>query len=605
MYSDQAKGTKFFYDNTFVQSTGITATPTTNIKFNVSTIIPDNAIGFFYEFSTGSRGLYYPSRNLIVYPDKWHIYYKDLAAKFGKENLVVEDNRILIYNVQGNKLMNFDPEGGGDGVPTDCIVVPYDMYNVTTIYLDGHINMSGKYSYSGLCSGFSITWQTNYSGSWATIPNFGDIHCNGVACTQSPATMNVWYNKTIVCDIINDYYTRIYVRYTDDNTGTIGARYTNPTTIYCLGAETNVTLYYPSNGTEYCLNKEISFQVNATTGSSQLIRNISLYNDLGGVWQANGTFWQHFLNSSKTLTLIYFNNSNLTENKKYPDFTNTNASLNMEAGFLGDYGLNFSNNTGRISYDDDSTALNITYGTICAWVMFSEDYGANSKYLFIDYPNTNENIYFAYDGSQLDWGFKKEHLNNNYILYTTMNNKPKKNEWLFLCIAWDNSYSGIYVNGSLRASSTGRAAPSQRWGHFELGGTPTISESCSCVIDEFVIFDRRLSDTQIGNLYLQSNRTMNFSNIGSVNAGTYKWNAQVYYYPSNAYNYSNRNFTLILRSCVPQALPIFLLFGDDKIDSNILPLLIGILSVIIVWLIIVFLLLWYRRKGRVKVVRKV
>jgi hypothetical protein len=227
-----------------------------------------------------------------------------------------------------------------------------------------------------------------------------------------------------------------------------------------------------------------------------------------------------------------------------------NDSLNMEIGLLGDRSLNFSNKTGRISYEDDTYALNLTYSTICLWMMPYEDYGAaNSKYVFIDYPNTNENIYLAYSGSALDWQFKKEHANNNYVLSTTMNNKPKKNEWLFLCIAWDNSYSGIYVNGSLKASSTGNAAPTQRWGHFEIGGAGTPNDNCACVIDEFIIFDRRLSDTQITNLYLTSNRTINFTNIGYVSPGTYLWNSQAWYYPSNNYNYSNHNHTIIVRDC--------------------------------------------------------
>jgi hypothetical protein len=106
-YSSELKGNKFYYSNSFAerQSTATTIpTLTTTIKFNVSTIIPDNAIGFFYEFSTGSEGKYYAKKDMIVYPDKWHIYYDDLIKHYGKDNVVVENNRILIYNVPGGKM---------------------------------------------------------------------------------------------------------------------------------------------------------------------------------------------------------------------------------------------------------------------------------------------------------------------------------------------------------------------------------------------------------------------------------------------------------------------------------------------------------------------
>jgi hypothetical protein len=237
-----------------------------------------------------------------------------------------------------------------------------------------------------------------------------------------------------------------------------------------------------------------------------------------------------------------------------------------------------------------------------------ENYGAESKFILIDYPNTNENIYLAWFGSVLDWGFKKEHLNNNYVLYTTMNSRPQNNTWYHLCIAWDNSYTGIYVNGTLKASSLTYAAPTTKWGHLQIGGYISTVDNCACIVDELMIYDRRMTDTQISNLYLQSNRSLNFTNVGGISAGDYLWNAQAYYFPGLSmieglfnystfnYNYSTFNYTFKVRNCEVNELP--LLFSDDKIKQDILPFLVGFSGVLVVWLVIDFLLFWYRRKGR-------
>jgi hypothetical protein len=549
-YSDQAKGTKFYYSNSFAerQSTATTIpTLTTTIKFNVSTIIPDNAIGFFYEFSTGSEGKYYANKDMIVYPNKWHIYYDDLIKHYGKDNVVVENNRILIYNVPGNKLFNFDPEGGGDGVPTDCIMTIFASYSRTEMPIGQTFSMGGMFSYSGLCSASSLGWRDNTTGTWEIIPATDtDIDCNGATCTESPATANTWYYRTIKCEGTGNYYVFVRVRFTDDN-GLTQTLETNPQLIKCADIPNDITLYYPLDNGQSCVNTGITFQVNIT-GFNNPIRNISLWNDIGGTWKSNGSYYQHFINSSKVLHLLYFNNSNKSENKLNPDVTYTNKSLNMEVALLGDRGLNFSNKTGRIAYSDTAT-LNLTYGTICLWLMPYENYNdINSKYIFNDFYDTNENLYLAYDKGQLDWSFKKEHANNNYILYTTMNNQPKKNEWLHICIAWDNSYTGIYINGSVKASSTGKLAPTTKWGHFDIGGTPEVAFNCECVIDELIIFDRRLTDGQIANTFLTSNRTFNFTNIGSVPNGVYKWNAQAYFLTGLS-NYSISNFTFNVRNC--------------------------------------------------------
>ena len=108
--------------------------------------------------------------------------------------------------------------GGGDGIPTCNSVGASESRNAT----NGTIVYS--YTYGGImipnqpagCSGVSITFQTNQTGSWAVIPttNTSDfLDCKGVSCIVLPAGLNTWYYRSIQCDKTELVHTRIRWRY--------------------------------------------------------------------------------------------------------------------------------------------------------------------------------------------------------------------------------------------------------------------------------------------------------------------------------------------------------------------------------------------------------
>jgi hypothetical protein len=606
IYSGDAKLSEKQFDYYESYETLITeARPTPDVevrlKFSVGThmqpVSGEGIMGFFYEFNAGRSDVlsvepnslkYYPSHKMFVNPKRYHIYLDDLYDLYGENKIEVIGNRVYIYVPDNGKYHNFDPPIGGDGIPTDCIYTSSDSYNQTNVTTGDDFQMGGKGRWTGLCTNLKLTWQDNTTGSWLRIPSLAlDLSCSGATCTQNSASYNVWYYKYPTCEADGQYGVRIESRW-KDHEGRSRSSTTGKQEINCGDFDEpeyrNVTLLYPDNATSYDVGDEISFYANSsTTYNNEYIKSMTLQHTVGGTYQDNFTWYPHIpVLPGKNLMTLYFNGTNTSLEGESPH-TDTNDSIDLVTdGCFFDSCANCSKEKGRYIYDDIHT-LNISAGTICWWMKIYSGFSTTSRWLMSNYPNTNENMYFAWFGSTQKWGFKKEHLNNNYVLYYNPPTNPAANDVIHICISWDDSYTGIFIDGVKEAYSTGYNAPTQKEGIIKFFGNGNVANNCDCLVDELVIYDRRLSDTEIENIYLQSNYTVNFTNQGHIPAGTYDWNVKADTYgniPTSIYAEHNWTFIILAEEILT---PIFVLDEEDIKFSDYL-----IIGAILVWGFIFF-----------------
>lgn len=617
VYSEQLKKKDITFKTSWINYQDYDTITNQMLKFSIQTSVPAEYMGFFYEFITPQKAQYFGNYQTMFVPYQYHIILKDLYKKY--DDILILDNKVLIYTHDNKPLYDFDPLLEDDGIPIDCVVNTNYYYNLTFIndtteILAGQVfNMSAWYDYSGVCSGFKLTWEDNTTGIWTKIPNLDmDLMCMNEFCGNTAPSNNVWYSRNISYDeTLGNYSTRFSLSY-NNHLGALqnisfGRKYLNCVFSYSPVEPTyerKVVNYYPANNSFFNITTNIldSFVINASSNvSGDRLLNLSLYHNTSGTWINNNTWKPHFHNvTGKVLFTAFFNMSNRSEEGYLPISANSNKSLNIEnVSFFDDYSLNVSWDKGCINYSDTLT-MNLTFGTICLWLKPHDKWDSTKTHtIWQDYANGNENIYLAWDSANLDFGFKKEHLNNNYYLLTIMNTAAKSNEWFHLCIAWDNSYTQIFVNGTQRASTIGRLAPTTKQGGWQLGAIGT--DSCNCSIDEMIIFDRRLSSTEIMNTYLADNRSLNVSNQGTLLNGSYAYYGLSCWFPSMNCNASNYNYTFTI-GLIPTAagminIPYPLLLHDTKTKPDYV-LVISFLAISLVWLIIIFLLLWYRRKGK-------
>ena len=594
----------------------ISAEQEVRFKFSVGTMIEGEVMGFFYEFIPSTSEVlsvqpnqlkYYPEHQMFVNPHRYHIYLDDLIKLFGKEQVEVIGNKVFIY-VPDGQYYNFDPPLGGDGIPTNCIINLVASYNQTNVTTGDDFKFGAKTSWSGLCTNQIIGWQDNSSGTWANIPALAsDISCSGSTCSQSSPSSGVWYYRYPTCEADGQYGVRLRMSYRDES-GSGQVLTTSSQEINCgdydIPSIREVDMLYPANETSYDVGTEVSFQSNFTTNyADEGVYNFSLYHNVGGTWQLNQSWHSHIpVIPGKNLMTIYFNDTNTSLEGESPHST-TNQSIDLidTDCFFGDRTCaNCSADSGRFIYDDTDT-LNISEGTICWWMQTLSAYSTGSKWIIFNYPNTNENIYYAWFGSSQQWGFKKEHSNNGYTLYYNPPSNPSAGDFFHTCISWDNSYTGIYIDGSKKASSTGYGAPTQKEGITEFFGRGTPISNCDCIVDELVIYDRRLSDDEITATFLLKNYTMNWTNQGHIPAGTYQWNTKAVFGTTGALPFlatarkwagGNWTFTIIGEEI---SIPIFLLDQEDVEFQDYIIFAGSFLGVM--WIGIILYMINKRKKG--------
>lgn len=557
----------------------ISAEQEVRLKFSVGThMTPINNqgwLGFFYEFIPSTSEVlsvqpntlkYYPTHQMFVNPNRYHIYLSDLIEMYGKDKVEVVGNKVFIYVLDNGRYYNFDPPIGGDGIPLDCIASCSASYNETTIDEGEDFKMGGKITYGATCSNPRLNWLDNTTGSWATIPSLAlDLSCSASTCSQSSPTSNTWYYRYPTCEVADEYFVRVRCDY-NDHDGIPRSSYTSIQTIDCSDPASqyrNVTLLYPDNATEYDLDSEVTFYANSsTTYPNELIKSMTLQHTVSGSYADNLTWYPHHPVRDSSMFTLYWNNTN-TSLEGHSPVSGTNESINLvdEGCFFDDMTCaNLSADSGRFFYD--AIVFNVTEGTICWWMYFFSDYTTTSKIILWNIYSSDENIYFAWGGADQMWYFKKETGGNNYLLKYNPPSDPDAGDLNHICMGWDDSFTGIYIDGELEASSTGYGSPQYNASTLELFGSGNPASNCDCLVDEIVIYNERLSTEEIENLYLQKNYTVNFTNQGWIAAGDYDWNVQAETYTGEVLFYHEHNWTFTILG-VEVSVPIHVLDTEN------------------------------------------
>lgn len=238
------------------------------------------------------------------------------------------------------------------------------------------------------------------------------------------------------------------------------------------------------------------------------------------------TLYMHFNNNSsagENLTKIYDwsgNNNNGTTNV---------SNYNQSGGFLQDGAYNFNTSEAASIIVNDSPTLNLTNNfSISLWVYYntssstafilSKRSAANNRYELA--ISTSAQIFFS--------------LGNGTTSSDTTSptNALSRNAWHMITATFGNNQTNLYLDGGLVGTNTFNATVASGNTQLYIGSRAGIAGTFfNGSIDEVILYNRTLSNTEIQNLFIQYNGCFTPYN-GVVYTQTFEitWCNGIYYF---------------------------------------------------------------------------
>jgi len=352
-------------------------------------------------------------------------------------------------------------------------------------------------------------------------------------------------------------------------------------------ATTSVALNEPVDNNVFTTTNNITF--NCSFSSDNYIKNISLYHNIDGSFSLNQTRFLGEIpfDSSMVLHMHFNNDSSVGENDTYVYDWSDNGNSGIVLG-----GIPFNSSGGKFfgafEFDGDGSYINVAHDES---INLNETYTIEFWLKTNDISKTNwilskgDKGYSPYtaavstDGS-LKWYIGSGSGSDSYIL----NSGPviEVGKWYYVAVTWysPTGDAKMYINGTLMDYSHDPGFPvGKTTDPLTIGHDPEYSvpsnwwESLNGSIDEFIIYNRVLSEDEIQEHYNNSFLTkqiMQTWTLNNIPDGTYKWNCRAFDYELSS-KWSQTNYTFSVDMCAPPHINEIILNpnSSDDIDPGV------------------------------------
>lgn len=172
---------------------------------------------------------------------------------------------------------------------------------------------------------------------------------------------------------------------------------------------------------------------------------------------------------------------------------NSMVFVNQTTYAEGRYGQAYSFD-GNNDYAYTPAAATASNGTVAFW-LYPRNLTAGGTYRFVTHPYPNR-IYFEVSAGgvfQSAW----DSLNTTVPFNHTLD----VNRWTHVALTWNGTSVATYVNGVKTNTGTINALAGAS-SNFYLGSYYGTSQFTNCAIDEFMVYDRTLSENELRDIYL-------------------------------------------------------------------------------------------------------
>lgn len=159
----------------------------------------------------------------------------------------------------------------------------------------------------------------------------------------------------------------------------------------------------------------------------------------------------------------------------------------------GSYSLSFNGNDG---YVDIPNMPSFVEYTVSAWLQI-RNFDSTSRRAFDWRANQVGGINVPSSDNAIRFWHRDSGGTNREVRYSS----PSTGVWYHVCMTWDGSTLRVYIDGNLYDSVTAEGSSSQSYsdtiGAFDAGN----GNYWDGFIDDFLIYDRQLSDSEVQDLY--------------------------------------------------------------------------------------------------------
>ena len=143
-----------------------------------------------------------------------------------------------------------------------------------------------------------------------------------------------------------------------------------------------------------------------------------------------------------------------------------------------------------------------TVGTVSVWVnvndLIKRKIAGINKHIFYFSNAQGENIHLFHYGTSTNWRFSITAGGTQKDIYVSETYTP--NGWHHFVATWSSSKMALYIDGIKRGEVANPTLPQSITQAF-IGGTGSSTSIADTVLDDFVIYNRQLSDNEVQAIY--------------------------------------------------------------------------------------------------------
>ncbi|MBU0980904.1 MAG: right-handed parallel beta-helix repeat-containing protein, partial [Nanoarchaeota archaeon] len=321
---------------------------------------------------------------------------------------------------------------------------------------------------------------------------------------------------------------------------------TGNTTTITLVPNPQVNLSFPQMSSDHNDNP-MNFICNVSDDVN--IVNITLYVNSTGGWLPNQTKWVHRVNDSNITFYAPFDGS--TTDLVDGETPTAETGLSYEYGKIN-RGLFFG--TGDNLQYNAAGNINFTHGTVEFWIRLNRSWA--------DYPTTSWSKAFEFQRvSAANWFFVGIHPTASYIYAHWEGDGTGRTvqiadsvalppyEWHHIAVTWNETSTTMkaYFDGKNVGQDTNIVAMAEYPTTFRIGGASSNNQELNGSIDEFVIYNKVFSDSEVQAHFNTTNNSINqvkaTFNITGLPDNHYKWNCLAWN-DRPAYSWAAQNWTV-------------------------------------------------------------